>query len=136
MMSERREIQRRLLVDEIVADITNGVSKSDVLTKLQSGIYTYAVSPSMSQSSSYEWWNRAMDKFRLNNEASIAEKRDIMYSRYLNIYNESMEEGNKIAAKQTLDSMVKFFGIATPEKTEVTLKNITIDFGFDEDGED
>ena len=133
--SEKLEIQRRLLVDEIAADIVNGVAKSDILTKLREGIYRYATRP-LKYVQSYEWYNKALAKFKIDNEDSLEEKRQIMYSRYENIYREAVEQGNGIVAKNTLDSMMKFFGLETPapQRQDVTIKNINLDFGFD-DGE-
>lgn len=129
---EKREVARRLLIDEVTVDLVNGVPKSDILTKLQDGIYEHVTSPTMSMVTSYRVYNAAMAKIRQDSEDSIAEKRELLWSRYENLYRESLELGNHMNARACLSDMARIFGLQAPEQKEVTLKNIEVDFGFDE----
>jgi len=129
-LNERKEIAKRMLIDEVVADIVNGVSKRDVLTKLREGIYTYATQPTMSVTQSYRYWNDAMEAMKINYEAGIEEKRKVLWNRYENLYQNSLELGNYKNARACLADMAKLFGIASPEKQEITVNDAVISFGF------
>lgn len=127
---EKKEIARRMLIDEVVVDLVNGVPKSEILIKLQDGIYEHVTAPSLSMVTSYRVYNAAMAKIRQDSEDSIAEKRELLWSRYENLYRESLELGNHMNARACLSDMAKIFGLSEPEKQEVTIKDAVISFGF------
>lgn len=129
-LNEKRAVQKRMLIDEIVADVCNGIGKSDCLTKLMEGIYQYATHPTMSKSMAYLYWNWAMDKIKFNSEAAVEEKRQILWNRYETVYNNSLELGQYQTARQCLTDMAKVFGLAEPEKREVSLDASKISFNF------
>ena len=129
---EKREIARRLLIEEVAVDLVNGVPKSEILQKLQDGIYEHVTSPTMSMVTSYRVYNAAMAKIRQDSEDSITEKRELLWSRYENLYRESLELGNHMNARACLSDMARIFGLQAPEQKEVTLTNTKIDFAFDD----
>lgn len=126
---EQIEVRDSLIANEVVCDIVNGLSKADILEKLQAGVYLHSEGP-ISLTTSYRYWNKALARIKVDSEYSMAEKREVLWSRYENLYKESLEQGNAMNARQCLNDMAKIFGLSEPEKKEVTLKELTVDFGF------
>lgn len=129
---EKRAVARQLLIEEVAVDLVNGVPKSQILDKLQCGIYEHVTSPTMSMVTSYRVYNAAMAKIRQDSEDSIAEKRELLWSRYEHLYRENLELGNHINARACLSDMARIFGLAAPEQKEISLTNAKIDFAFDD----
>ena len=128
----KSEIEKRLLIDEIVADIVNGVPKSEILLKLQENIYQYQPKAYIYQHA-YNWYNWALDAISKDSEDAINEKRQILWSRYENLYRESLQLGNLANARQVLTDMAKVFGLAEQEQATLTLNGATIKFNFNGD---
>lgn len=129
---EKKAVRRNLLTEEVAADIVNGVAKSDILTKLQSNIYQYQDMP-YSVVQSYRWYNWAVERIQQDSDDRMEVKRDILWSRYQQIYQDALESGQLGVAKATLDSIAKVFGLQAPEQKEITLKEAEIKFGFSGD---
>ena len=129
---EKKKLQRQLLEDEVIADIVNGVAKSDILTKIQTGIYDHANPLGVSVKTSYIVYNHSLERIKIDSEDKLEEKRQVLWSRYENIYRESMESGNLMNARATLDSIAKVFGLASPEETKITLDGAVVRFNFNE----
>lgn len=131
---ERDAVRKQLLTSEIVADIVNGTSKADVFEKLKQGIYEYQ-EHGYAETSCYLWWNKAMERLKFSNEMDVSEHRAILWNRYEQLFQDSVQTGQIMVAKSILDSMGKTFGLQDAEKKEITVTDVKIDFGFDEDKE-
>lgn len=127
---ERLAIKRILLTEEIAVDIINGVSKSDILTKLVGGLYEHQEN-TLSRQRAYYWYNLAVERIGTDSEDRLEVKRQVLWSRYEMLYNDCVQSGNIITAKGVLDSMAKVFGLQAPEQKELTLKDAIINFGFE-----
>lgn len=128
----KRAVRRNLLTEEIAADIVNGVAKSDILTKLENNIYQYQ-ERGFSTVQSYRWYNDGVKRLQQDSDDRMEVKRDILWSRYQQIYQDALESGQLGVAKATLDSIAKVFGLQAPEQKEITLKEAEIKFGFNGD---
>ena len=111
-------------------DIINGVSKSDILTKLVGGLYEHQEN-TLSRQRAYYWYNLAVERIGTDSEDRLEVKRQVLWSRYEMLYNDCVQSGNIITAKGVLDSMAKVFGLQAPEQKELTLKDAIINFGFE-----
>ena len=122
------------LVSLVYVDICNGVSRSDVIQKLQLG--EYGNKPYKARQSAY-YYNAALDRFAVDTDIEAEKLRDMFYARYETILAECMKRNDVFNARATLDSMAKIFlGIRDGNQTNIKVNSykeggITINFGFD-----
>ena len=122
------------LVSLVYVDICNGVSRSDVIQKLQLG--EYGNKPIKARQSAY-YYNAALDRFAVDTDIEMEKLKDVFYSRYETILAECMKRNDLFNARATLDSMAKIFlGIRDGNHTNIQVNSdkdggITINFGFD-----
>ena len=122
------------LVSLVYVDICNGVSRSDVIQKLQLG--EYGNKPIKARQSAY-YYNAALDRFAVDTDIEAEKLRDMFYARYETILAECMKRNDMFNARATLDSMAKIFlGVRDGNQTNIQVNSdkdggITINFGFD-----
>lgn len=120
------------LVSLVYVDICNGVSRSDVIQKLQLG--EYGNKPYKPRQSAY-YYNAALDRFAVDTDIEMEKLRDVFYSRYETILAECMKRNDLFNARATLDSMAKIFLGVRDNQTNIQVNSdkeggITINFGF------
>lgn len=120
------------LVSLVYVDICNGVSRSDVLQKLQLG--EYGNKPYKPRQSAY-YYNAALDRFAADTDIEMEKLKDVFYSRYETILAECMKRNDLFNARATLDSMAKIFLGIRDNQTNIQVNSdkeggITINFGF------
>lgn len=120
------------LVSLVYVDICNGVSRSDVLQKLQLG--EYGNRPYKPRQSAY-YYNAALDRFAVDTDIEMEKLREVFYSRYETILAECMKRNDLFNARATLDSMAKIFLGVKDNQTNILVNSdkeggITINFGF------
>ena len=124
------------LVSLVYVDICNGVSRSDVIQKLQLG--EYGNKPYKQRQSAY-YYNAALDRFAVDTDIEMAKLKDMFYGRYESILAECMKNGDVYNARATLDSMAKIFLGVKDNQTNIQVNNnkegITINFGFGNNNE-
>lgn len=122
------------LVSLVYVDICNGVSRSDVIQKLQLG--EYGNKPIKARQSAY-YYNAALDRFAVDTDIEAEKLRDMFYARYETILAECMKRNDVFNARATLDSMAKIFlGVRDGNHTNIQVNSdkdggITINFGFE-----
>ena len=121
------------LVSLVYVDICNGVSRSDVIQKLQLG--EYGNKPIKARQSAY-YYNAALDRFAVDTDIEAEKLRDMFYARYETILAECMKRNDMFNARATLDSMAKIFLGVRDNQTNIQINSdkeggITINFGFD-----
>lgn len=120
------------LVSLVYVDICNGVSRSDVIQKLQLG--EYGNRPYKQRQSAY-YYNAALDRFAVDTDIEAEKLRDMFYARYETILAECMKRNDMFNARATLDSMAKIFLGVRDNQTNIQVNSdkeggITINFGF------
>lgn len=120
------------LVSLVYVDICNGVSRSDVIQKLQLG--EYGNKPIKARQSAY-YYNAALDRFAVDTDIEAEKLRDMFYARYETILAECMKKNDVFNARATLDSMAKIFLGVRDNQTNIQVNSdkdggITINFGF------
>ena len=123
------------LLDEITCDVVNGVSTSEILLYLQSGDRYENQKKPLSPVTANSYIDAVRSRLALDRNRDSEQVKDAIYSQYLQIYRESMENGNLMMAKSTLDSLVKLYGFDKAPTTAVQINNssdgVTINFGFE-----
>lgn len=119
------------LVSLVYVDICNGVSRSDVIQKLQEGMY--GNKPIKARQSAY-YYNAALDRFAVDTDVEAEKLRNMFYARYETILAECMKRNDMFNARATLDSMAKIFLGVRDNQTNIQVNSkdggITINFGF------
>lgn len=119
------------LVDLVYTDYCNGVSKADILQKLLQGIYD-GHEP-LSYSHSYEYLKSAEQRIAFNTYETENGLREILYTRYEALLEESIKNGDTYMSKQILDSIAKIFLPQTPNTAvQINSNNekLEVKFGF------
>lgn len=122
------------LVSLVYVDICNGVSRSDVIQKLQLG--EYGNKPYKARQSAY-YYNAALDRFAVDTDIEAEKLRDMFYARYETILAECMKRNDMFNARATLDSMAKIFLGIRDNQANIQVNNnsdgkIVVTFGFGE----
>lgn len=120
-----------MLLQEVVADITNGLTRNDIVLKFANKQYEYQKKKiGEAQASNYiRMAYLIMAEDRVKEQDQL---RDQLYSQYLMLYNDLVIAGNSFAAKAVLDSMSKIF---LNDEKNINLNanlngELTIDFNF------
>lgn len=125
------------LVSLVYVDICNGVSRSDVLQKLQLG--EYGNKPYKARQSAY-YYNAALDRFAVDTDIEMEKLKDVFYSRYETILAECMKRNDLFNARATLDSMAKIFLGMDKQQNNIQINNnkegVVIRFGFAKNNND
>lgn len=124
------------LINQIVADIINGVQKSDIYYKLENQLYDGQRQPYKPKTVEM-YYLTAMKRIKSDKEEEMEDLKAKLYSQYYQLYADSMAVGNTIAAKSVLDSIAKLFVGETKKNIDVTVDNnkdvVNISFGFSEE---
>ena len=107
----KKEFERiECLLDEVSVDVVNGLTFSEILLHLeQGGRYEHQKKP-LSHQTAVQYVEAVKSRMALDRNRDHDQVKDVLYSQYLNLYREALEQNNIITAKQVLDSLVKLYG--------------------------
>lgn len=141
-VKEKGYAKAEALIDEVYADIANGVSKSDIRKKIELGLYETQEGKTASRKTGYDYYNAAIARFAEDCDVKAEELRQIFYGRYESLLEEAVKKGDIYNARGILDSMSRIFGVErkTPD-TAIMINSdkeggVTVNFGFDKKDED
>lgn len=123
-----------MLLQEVVCDITNGLTHNDIICKFKAKNYEHQKKP-LGERQARNYITMAYLILADNRIEEREQLRDTFYNQYLMLYNDLVKSGESLAAKQVLDSMSKLF---LGDVKDVNLnaridQDITIDFNFEQD---
>ena len=120
-------------------DLCNGVSRHDIMQKLENDLMVEGVETSrLTKSMKYKIISDAYAMAKEELEEQRDKQRELFYQRLLTVFNESMEANDRQNALKALDMFAKFGGLYDKEKVEISgnlTENVNISFGFAEDKE-
>ena len=120
-------------------DLCNGVSRHDIMQKLDNDMMVEGVETSkLTKSMRYKIISDAYAMAKEELEEQRDKQRELFYQRLLTVFNESMEANDRQNALKALDMFAKFGGLYDKEKVEISgnlTENVNISFGFSEDKE-
>lgn len=128
-----------MLLQEVCADIINGLTRNDIVMKFANKQYEYQ-KKAIGEAQAGNYIKMAyliMAEDRVKEQDQL---RDQLYSQYMMLYNDLVVTGNSLAAKQVLDSMSKIF-LNEERKVDVNVNgadnkvSINFSFGNNDDGQ-
>lgn len=129
---------KKELVYRIAKDIVNGLSRSKVVKKMKDdGYYMSFKTSEYTDGSMSTAYDDAVKMLKVEFDGKKDELRNVVYERYLNLYNEALQANDRTNALATLKEMTRMLGLNEPELYNIKEdKRIIIDFGFDNNDED
>lgn len=120
-------------------DLCNGVSRHDIMQKLDNDLMVEGVETSrLTKSMKYKVISDAYAMAKEELEEQRDKQRELFYQRLLTVFNESMEANDRQSALKALDLFAKFGGLYDKEKVEISgnlTETVNISFGFTEEKE-
>ena len=120
-------------------DLCNGVSRHDIMQKLENDLMLEGVETSrLTKSMKYKIISDAYAMAKEELEEQRDKQRELFYQRLLTVFNESMEANDRQNALKALDMFARFGGLYDKEKVELSgnlTETVNISFGFSEDKE-
>ena len=118
-------------------DLCNGVSRHDIMQKLENDLMVEGVETSrLTKSMRYKIISDAYAMAKEELEEQRDKQRELFYQRLLTVFNESMEANDRQNALKALDMFARFGGLYDKEKVEISgnlTQDVNISFGFSED---
>lgn len=127
------------LIELMWIDLMSGVSRYQIMLKLERDAYEGFKTSKLSRASKYKYLQLAYGKCEGELQEERAKLRELFYSRFLSVYEEAMENRDRQNAIRALDLACKIAGAYAEEKKDITLRGdikATINFGIGEDKED
>ena len=120
-------------------DLCNGVSRHDIMQKLENDLMVEGVETSrLTKSMKYKIISDAYAMAKEELEEQRDKQRELFYQRLLTVFNESMEANDRQSALKSLDMFARFGGLYDKEKVEISgnlTETVNISFGFTEEKE-
>ena len=120
-------------------DLCNGVSRHDIMQKLDNDMMVEGVETSkLTKSMRYKIISDAYAMAKEELDEQRDKQRELFYQRLLTVFNESMEANDRQNALKALDMFAKFGGLYDKEKVEISgnlTETVNISFGFTEEKE-
>ena len=139
----QREIDSKMIYNEVLADMVNGTAVADCIRKLELGLYEtpHYKDNGISKSHAYKIIRKALDESKTEIHQEREALRSMTYNRLLAIYEDSIKNCDRSNAIKALDSMSKLLGLNQVEnQNNIQIVNnkegINITFGFNNKDED
>lgn len=118
-------------------DLCNGVSRHDIMQKLENDLMVEGVETSrLTKSMRYKIISDAYAMAKEELEEQRDKQRELFYQRLLTVFNESMEANDRQSALKALDMFARFGDLYNnTQKVELSgnlTQDITINFGLEE----
>lgn len=128
---------RETVLMHVYCDLVNGLTKMDIRDKLADNQYVGQPTKGLCQSAVSKLLRDALEMFKVERESEIDYMRDLWYNRITNLYNASIENGDRQTALGCLKEFAKFADLYPKPQQKVELSGsldhkVEIDFGFDE----
>jgi hypothetical protein len=125
------------IVDEVYVDLVNGLTKSDIIQKLQEGLYTLQKGKGVKPRTGIEYINAAQQRLAFDFEKDAEKLRADLYSKMMAVYADCMAANDRYNALNALDKLMKLTGVANDKPSTAIQINsdkeggVTVNFGFD-----
>lgn len=125
-------VRKDEVINHIYNDICNGATYTNCLNKLMND--DYEVGHCYSESRADRLISEAKKLIRKDFEEDRKEIKGRLYVALQDVFNECREWNDRGNALRALDQISKLLGLNEPEKVDMKLQNVTIDFGLNDEG--
>lgn len=130
----RPVFDREELVQHIVCDILNGMSRYRVMLKLNRDQYEGFESSKFSRTKKYDLVKEAFEHCKIPLAEDRQKQRELFVARLEDILEEARDAHDRQNAIAAIKEIGKIIGIYEPEKVDVTADvNVEISFGLESD---
>lgn len=120
---------KREAIKCILNDFLEGATHSNIVEKLTNDYYDLGFS--YTTYSAKKLIDEARKTLKKDYNDEVAGMKERIFNMVLDTYTDARETHNHQSALKALEMINKMFGLNEPEKQEVTLKSVDIDFGFE-----
>lgn len=137
-MANTKAIARmRDLTYQIYCDITNGLNRQDILTKLREDKYDGFKTSETKDRQHRKYIEEAYKLAKEFFEDEREHAREMAYNRLLSVYNDSVTANDRQNALRAIEIFNKLSGLyESQNKVEISGDNVVVKFGFNEDNGD
>ena len=122
-------VRKDEVVTHIYNDICNGATYTNCLNKLMND--DYEVGHKYSESRADKLIQMARKLIRQDFEEDRKEIKARLYVAIQDVFNECREANDRSNALKALDQISKLLGLNEPDKIDMRLQNVDINFGFE-----
>lgn len=125
------------IVSEVYVDICNGMTKSDVLEKLMSGLYE-GQDKGLKLRTAQDYVAAAYKRMQYDFEAKAEEMRADLYNKLISVYADAVKANDRYNAIQAVNTIMKLTGVAQDKpqnniQVNANKEGIKISFGFNKE---
>lgn len=128
-----KQLMKEALLDEIMCDLINGVSRFQIKRKLDEDQYETRTTSEMTYNTKMDLIAECFKRFALETKDERDKARDIMYARVLSVYEDAITVHDRKSALQALKQLTDLQGLLIPEISRddilQTIPTIQISFG-------
>lgn len=128
---------KEAILNEIWADILNGVSRYEIMQKLKSDRYTNKTSM-LVEGTMVKYIREAHDLCEIELKENRDKMRDVLWQRILSVYEDSIKAHDRQSALKSLEMMAKYGGLSPDNENKVKVEtkdsSVEITFGFNDNG--
>lgn len=121
------------ILADIYADHANGLTRSEIKSKLLNGLYQAQQGKGVKDAMACAYLRAVDERIRQDFDNSRGEMAHKIALNYYNIYQDAMENGDRLNANKALDGLAKLVGLGQPN-TAILINNtqsgLTVNFGF------
>lgn len=134
---KRQPLDKEALIELIWIDLVNGVSRYQIMLKLERNAYEGFDTSKIKRSTRYNYVQEAYNNCKAELREEKEKQRDLFYERILSVYNDAVNNNDRQAALKALDMGIKLSGLYVEEKNINLTGTIKADitFGLEEDNE-
>ena len=122
------------IIDEVYANYINGETRTNIIKKLELGLFTSQDEKQYSKRTAEHIFYAALERIKNDMALKREEAQAIILSRLESVYEDGVKMGDRFNAVKALDSMAKLYGLDKQQTSvQVSTKDsnsITISFGF------
>lgn len=132
---KKQPFDKKALIELIWIDLVNGVSRYQIMLKLERNAYDGFDTSKLGRTSKYNYIQEAYKNCAFERAEEKEKQRDLFYERILSVYNDAIENRDRQNALKALDMGIKLGGLYEQQQ-DINLNGTikaNISFGIEEE---
>lgn len=127
-------------IDEVYVDLINGYTKSDIIQKLNEGVYENQKGKGIGYRTAQEYLDAAQERLAYDFEKNAEKLRADLYAKLTSVYQDAIMHQDRYSAIGALQTLMKLTGVAMDKpqnniQINANKEGININFGFKKEDE-